>query len=434
MHVDTLITGRMYYENVFKEACIGVTDGKIVFIGSEVNAPSFDEKIDFKRLLILPGLIDIHTHLRGMRFKHKEDFLTGTSAAAAGGFTLVIDMPNTDPPTNTYPRLIEKIEEAESEIVVDTGFYFGRPDSIRDAERLLEAGVVGLKLYSEDYSKEESPELIKIVNMAKEKKRKIVFHPEDASVIEASRKKYPELIDVRKHGFIRPVEAELSALDFFKRVFGPGAHAAHLTTLMSIKKAKLNGFTYDVSVNHLTLTDNDLISLGGICKVNPPLRSQEERSLLVNAFNNGDVGILVTDHAPHTPEEKNMTLYDEIPSGIPGLETALPVLLDRVNKGELSLHRIIDAFTTGPAGFLWDRSLGAIREGCAANLTVIDIKEEWRVRADDFYSKAKYSPFDGKVLKGRVKATVVRGVIVYMEGEIAVEKGFGRIYRAEPKD
>ncbi|MEM2088575.1 MAG: dihydroorotase family protein [Thermoproteota archaeon] len=427
-HLDKLLTGRIYYDGDFLEACIGLRGEEIVFIGKEANAPSYDEKTDFKSLFIIPGLIDIHAHLRGLRLKHKEDFATGTCAAAAGGFTLVIDMPNTDPPTNTYTRMMEKTEEAGSEIIVDVGFYFGKPSEEKELPRLLRTGAVGIKLYPEDYCRAGS-EIVETLKKVAESGRKIVFHPEDLSIITENRKRYPEqLKGVEKHGFIRPVEAELSALDLFRRVSGPGAHAAHLTSLRSIEKARRNGFTFDVSVNHLTLTDEDLSSVGSICKINPPLRSLEERSLLAKSLNNGEVQIIITDHAPHTIEEKNNVLYDEIPSGISGFETAFPALLDMVSKGGLNLYRVVEALTRGPAEFLGDNKRGVIREGGLANLTVFDPKEEWKVNPEDFYTKAKHSPFNGRVLRGRVKATVVRGEIVFKDGEIIVTRGFGKRY------
>lgn len=427
-HLDKLLVGRIYYDKDFLEACIGVSGEKIVFIGKEANAPSYDEKINFKSLLIIPGLIDIHAHLRGLRLKHKEDFATGTCAAAAGGFTLVIDMPNTDPPTNTYARLMEKTEEAGSEIVVDVGFYFGKPTEEKELRRLLRTGAVGIKLYPEDYCK-AGDETIEMLKKVTESGRKIVFHPEDLSIVIENRKRYPEqLKGVEKHGFIRPVEAELSSLDLFRRLSGPGAHATHLTSLRSIEKAKHNGFTFDVGVNHLTLTNEDMLSIGSICKINPPLRSPEERSLLAESLNNGEVPTIITDHAPHTLEEKNKILYDEIPSGISSFETAFPALLDMVSKGGLNLYRVVEALTRGPAEFLGDNRRGVIREGGLANLTVFDPKEEWKVNPEDFYTKAKHSPFNGRVLRGMVKATVVRGEIVFKDGEIIVTRGFGKRY------
>jgi dihydroorotase len=427
-HLERILIGRIYYGGDFIEGCVGVSRGEIVFIGKEANAPSYDEKIDFGRLLIVPGLIDIHAHLRDMRLKHKEDFVTGTCAAAAGGFTLVIDMPNTDPPTNNYLRMMEKIEEARNKIVVDVGFYFGKPDSKKELERLLKTVAIGIKLYPEDYCGMDD-EVSGMLKTVAESRSKIVFHPEDLSVIRESRSKYPEeLRGVEKHGFIRPVEAELSALDLFRKISEPGSHATHLTTVRSLRKARENGFTFDVSVNHLALTDEDLSSMGSICKVNPPLRSPEERSMLIASLNRGEIPIIVTDHAPHTVEEKSATLYDEVPSGIPGFETAFPVLLDMVNRGFLNLHRVLEAFTRGPAGFLGDDKLGEIVEGKTANLTVLDPKEEWRVNPEDFFTKAKHSPFKNRVLKGRVKATLVRGELVFQGNEIMVLKGFGKIY------
>ncbi|MCS7138710.1 MAG: dihydroorotase family protein [Crenarchaeota archaeon] len=427
--VETLFTGRVYHKGEFKEACIGVDNGIISFIGKEANAPSYDEKVDFKGLFIIPGLIDIHAHLRGMRLNYKEDFLSGTSAAAAGGFTLVFDMPNTDPPTNSRLRLMEKTEEAETQIIIDIGFYFGKPEEVSEAEKLVKTHAIGLKLYPEDYSKSIQPNIVEIVNIVRKNGKRIVFHPEDASIIERNRKAYPDMLKgVDKHSFIRNVETELSALDIFYRTFGAGAHATHLTTVESIMKARANRFTYDVSVNHLALTNNDLLTQGGICKVNPPLRSFEERKALIEAFNEGRIAILITDHAPHTLEEKNMTLYDEIPSGIPCFETAFSVLLDMVHKAGLNIYRLVEAFTRGPAEFLGDKKLGTVSEGSIANLTVFNPKEEWKVDPEEFYTKAKHSPFAGRVLRGRVKATVIRGVVVFQDGEIKVQKGFGKIY------
>jgi dihydroorotase len=433
-HLDRILIGRIYYKGDFLDGCVGVRDGEIIFIGKEANAPSYDEKVDLGRLLIVPGLIDIHAHLRDMRLKHKEDFVTGTCAAAAGGFTLVMDMPNTDPPTNNYLRMMEKVEEASDKIVVDVGFYFGKPDGKKELERLLKTVAIGIKLYPEDYCGIDGGELSGMLKTVAESRRKIVFHPEDLSVIRESRRKYPEeLKGVEKHGFIRPVEAELSALDLFRRISEPGSHAAHLTTVRSLRKARENGFTFDVSVNHLALTDEDLSSMGSVCKVNPPLRSPEERSMLVESLNKGEVQIMVTDHAPHTVEEKSATLYDEVPSGIPGFETAFPALLDMVNRRVLNFHRVLEAFARGPAGFLGDDKLGEIVEGKTANLTVLAPKEEWRVNTEEFFTKAKHSPFKDRVLKGRVRATLVRGEFVFQDNDIVVPKGFGKIYEFKHK-
>jgi len=428
-HLDKVLTGRIYYEGELLEGCVGVGDGEILFIGKEANAPSYDEKVDLGRLVIVPGLIDIHAHLRDMGLKHKEDFSTGTCAAAAGGFTLVMDMPNTDPPTNSYLRLMEKIEEAGDKIVVDVGFYFGKPDSRRELERLLKTVAIGIKLYPEDYYGAGRGELPGMLKTVAESGRKIVFHPEDLSIVQENRSKYPrDLKGVEKHGFIRPLDAELSAIDLFGKLSETGSHATHLTTVRSIRKARENGFTFDVSVNHLALTDGDLSSMGSICKVNPPLRSSEERSMLVESLNKGEVPIIATDHAPHTVEEKGATLYDEVPSGIPGFETAFAVLLDMVNRRVLNIHRVLEALTSGPAGFLGDDKLGSLVKGNVANLTVFDPKEEWRVNPEDFYTKAKHSPFKNRVLKGRVKATLVRGEFVFRDNEMVASKGVGKIY------
>lgn len=428
-HLDRILVGRIYYGDDFLEGCVGVSDGRILFIGKETNAPSYDERIDFGKSLIVPGLIDIHVHLRDMGLKHKEDFLSGTCAAAAGGFAIVIDMPNTDPPTKTYLRMMEKIEEASSKIVVDVGFYFGKPESKGELEKLLKTPAIGIKLYPEDYCEAGRDELAQMLREVANSKRKIVFHPEDLSIIGKNRRKYPgQLKGVDKHGFIRPVEAELSAIDLFRRISELSSHATHLTTVRSIRKAMENGFTFDVSVNHLALTDEDLLSLGNICKVNPPLRSVEERKALVESLNRGEIQILITDHAPHMIEEKSATLYDEVPAGIPGLETAFSVLLDMANRGVLNLHRVLRAFTKGPAGFLGNDGLGSIAMGNVANLTVVDPKEEWKVIPEDLHTKAGHSPFGNRILRGRVKATLVRGEIVFQENEILVNKGFGKIY------
>lgn len=428
-HLDRLVSGRIYFKGDFIEGCVGITEGKISFIGKEVNAPTYDEKDDFGNLPVVAGLIDIHAHLRGLGLKHKEDFQTGTSAAAAGGFTLVLDMPNTVPPTNTRSRVMEKMEEAADQIIIDVGLYFGRPEDVKELMRLLETPAIGLKLYPEDYCGEGRNEIAKISKALLSAGKKLVFHPEDLGIVESSRSKYPvELKGVDKHGFIRPIEAELSALNAFRSISGAGAHATHLTTVKSIRNARTNGFTFDVCVNHLTLSEEDLFRMGSICKVNPPLRSKEESNMLVWSLNRGEVRILGTDHAPHTLEEKRGILYDEIPSGMPGFETALSALLDIAGRGGLNLHRVLEAFTRGPAEFLGDDGLGVINEGCAANLTIFDPKEEWVVKPEEFYTKAKFSPFSNRVLRGRVKATMLRGEFVYREGEIAVPKGFGRIY------
>ena len=403
-----IIRGKVYINGAVVESSIKVVDGIIRDVGKTIED---DDVIDFNLpgYLILPGMIDIHVHLRDFEYSYKEDFYTGTSAAAAGGVTLVLDMPNTKPKVNSLSILHKRDYIASRKSVVDYGIYYGVPDSlsmIEDYEKLA----IGLKIYPEDMMADETL-LDELFRYNSEKNIFTIFHPEDPML--RLKGIYSLDSEVKAAGDIASLSVK----------YGLRTHITHVSSYATVDEArKLNPkITFDTCPHYLSLY-KDMFS-SRYYSVSPPLRSRDVMESLRNHFSRGDIDILVTDHAPHHYSEK---FGEHVWNGFPGLETALPLLLTLYADGDLSLKRVVDAYSSFPAKLLGlDNRLGSIEKGKYANFTVVDLDSVYTVDPSKFFSKAKHSPFVGWRMHGKVIATIVRGVMVYREDEVLVDKGFG---------
>ena len=405
-----IIRGKAYLKEGVKKVSIHVEDGFIKDIRLDHNV-SGDEVYDYndKDLLILPGMVDIHVHMRDFDYSYKEDFYTGTSAAAAGGVAVVVDMPNTKPRVNTLRMLWYRDCVASINSVVDYGLYYGVPSNSSELEGYEETAI-GMKFFPEDLEVDVDL-LSRILRYNAEKNIFTVFHPEDPGFV--------------KNGF-RPPEAEVKAAVDIARLsvkYGFRAHLTHVSTIESIDAAKKidPSISSDTCPHYLTLS-NELYR-ESYYRVYPPLRPEDMRRSLLRYFVSGYVEALTTDHAPHEAEEK----FWETPwGGFPGLETALPILLTLCKKGVLTLDRIVEAYSRCPARLIgFDKLLGDIEVGKLGNFTVVNLGSSYKIDPSYFHSKAKHSPFEGWEVHGKVIATFVRGVPVYLDGEITAPRGYG---------
>ena len=403
-----IIHGKIYLDGVIEEYTVKVVDGVIEEIGKNIEGDDVIN-LNLPGYLILPGMIDIHVHLRDFEYSYKEDFYSGTSAAAAGGVTLVLDMPNTKPKVNSLNILNRRDKLASENSVVDYGIYYGVPESpsmIEGYEKLA----VGLKIYPEDMlgDNELLDTLFKYNAM---KNIFTIFHPEDP------------ILHLKG---VYSLDSEVkSAMDIasLSVKYGLRTHITHVSSYNTVAEAKKinSNVTFDTCPHYLFLSKDS--SSSEYYSVSPPLRSRDIMEDLRRHFLSGDIDILATDHAPHHYNEK---FGDNVWNGFPGLETALPLLLTSYVDGEASLKRVVDAYSTNPAMTLgFDDKLGSIEKGKYANFTVVNLKSEYVVDPTKFFSKAKHSPFKGWRMHAKVIATFVRGALVYKDGEILVDKGFG---------
>lgn len=420
MRSDFILTGKIFFGNIPIEASLAIRNGKIIAIGKNLSNISSQNRIEIDNSkMILPGMVDIHVHMRDLELSYKEDWFTGTLSAAAGGVTFVVDMPNTKPKTNSIEVLKKKISIASSKAIVDFGLYFGVPTSLKVIEEAIKIGVLGLKIYPEDYDNSSLLDFIRIFT----KNGKItIIHPELQEYFS----------DIPPHYKARLPRAEYNAVKRFIKIallHSLRIHFTHVSTFMSlinIIRGKASGanVTFDVTPHHIFLNKSLEDKIGYLSKVNPPLRSKEDQVKMFNSFKNMLVDAYVTDHAPHAIWEKENKNYVDVPSGFPGLEIALPLLLDKIFSGILP-YRVLNLYSKKPAELL-NLNKGAFVVGYDADITIVDYKKEWIVKGEDFKSKARYTPFEGIKIRGKIHETYIRGVKVYEDNEVLVKPGFGK--------
>lgn len=405
------------------EGDLGVKQGKIAQIGKITE--SVTEGKDCKGLFILPGAIDMHVHFRDPGFTEKEDFATGSSAAASGGVTTVCDMPNTDPPTLTVKDFEEKVGIAREKSVVNFGLYMGfdghNLDEIKKARSFPE--FIGVKIYLgsstgnlliNDAAKIE--ELFKLGIF-------VIVHAEDENIIRENESKYlavekSGVADPSVHSLIRSPSAAREAVKtilHLAKKCSAQVHITHVSTaeeVEELRKFKSELVSADCTPHHLFLTQSAYADRGNFVKINPPLRTNKDRQALWKAFHEGIIQAVASDHAPHTKKEKEQS-YEKAPSGVPGVETMLPLLLDAVNHGQASLEEVVKWTSTNPAKLLGFKNKGHIEVGADADLVIVDMDREQEIGGKDYKLKTKcnWSPFSGWKVKGWPIITVVNGKI-----------------------
>ena len=396
---------------------IKVEEGKITEISKTPLKAS--KIIDIKDNYILPGFIDPHIHFRDPGLTQKEDFKTGSLSAANGGFTTVIDMPNTLPKTNTYKALKEKIKIAENKSVVNFELQAG-PSTLEEMQKMITLNPISFKIFMDLESDEDLEKIFKDLSTLKETTSYnglVATHCEKKSIVEhetelQKQKKENKAID---YTYARPAASEDESVKQaieLARENNLRLHICHLSSSKSLEIAKSASksmpITWEFTPHHLLL-DNEAYNIyGTFVKTNPPLRPKGENITINNLDNNSIIG---TDHAPHTMDDKTKGVWDSSP-GIPNLETVVPLILTEVNKGNVDLSIIPKIFSENAAKVYGLENKGEIAIGKDADFTVIDLKKEGKFNIDEFKTKAEYSPFDGWEYVGMPIMTIVNGKIV----------------------
>lgn len=411
----------------FDEICdILVENGKIAAIGKKLPAAGA-EVVDVKGLVVTPGLIDMHVHFREPGQEAKEDFESGSRAAAAGGFTTVAVMPNTKPVVDSS-ILVNGLKERARQASVMHIEVIGALTKGQQGTELAEVGdmsAAGAVAFSDDgHYVQNDKVLLNGLDYLRTFEKVIISHAEEATLVEEG-----VMNEGHRSAMLgmkgRPTVAEDIAVvrDILLAEYADARiHIAHISSknaLDIVRQAKKRGVkvTAEVTPHHLTMTDEAVNLFDTSTKVNPPLRSQADVEAMIEGLRDGTIDAIVTDHSPHAEEEKDVE-YRYAPSGFPGLETAVGVLLtDLYHEDKLSLPQIVEKLTAGPAK-AFNLTKGVLDVGAAADITVIDPDRQWVVDAADFYTRGTHSPFAGRKLKGKAVMTIVDGKIVMQDGKI----------------
>ncbi|MGO3927091.1 dihydroorotase [Rhodopseudomonas pseudopalustris] len=403
---------------------IGITGGRIAALGS-LGAASAGETIDCRGLHVLPGVIDTQVHFREPGLTHKEDLETGSRSAVLGGVTAVFEMPNTNPLTVTAETFADKVKRAEHRMHCDFAFFIGGTrDNVDELPQLERArGCAGVKVFigssTGSLLVEDDPSLRRILSVIQ---RRAAFHAEDEYRLNDRKGERIEG-DPRSHPVWRDDIAALTAtqrLVAIARETGKRIHVLHISTRqeMEFLRDHKDVASVEVTPHHLTLVAPDCYErLGTRAQMNPPVRDAWHRDGLWHGLAQGVVDVLGSDHAPHTIEEKAKT-YPASPSGMTGVQTLVPTMLDHVNAGKLSLARFVDLTSAGPARLFDIACKGRIAAGYDADFTVVDLKRSETITNEQVASRAGWTPYDGVRVTGWPVGTFVRGAKVMWQGEL----------------
>jgi len=403
---------------------VGVRGGLITDIGF-LGGAATKQTLDAEDLTVLPGIIDSQVHFREPGLEHKEDLTTGTRAAALGGVTTVLEMPNTRPPTTNRAALDDKIDRAKGRIWVNVGFFVGATRmNLAELATLENAPhCAGVKVFhgssTGDLLLATESDLEAVLRTGR---RRVAIHAEDEERL-VERRSLMDGAPVSRHPHVRDVESAVRATERCLRVarrVGRRVHILHVSTSeeLELLADARDVATSEVTPQHLTLAAPDCYErLGTRAQMNPPIREARHREALWKAVEQGLIDVIGSDHAPHTLEEKAMA-YPASPSGMPGVQTLLPIMLDHVYRGRLRIERLVDLLAHAPARLYGIARTGRIARGMIADLALVDRKAEVRIEDAAMASKSGWSPFDGMQIRGRVVATVLRGAIVMREGEL----------------
>ncbi|RWO51931.1 dihydroorotase [Mesorhizobium sp.] len=402
---------------------IGINGGRIAAIG-DLGQASAGETVDCRGLHILPGVVDSQVHFREPGLEHKEDLETGSRAAALGGVTAVFEMPNTNPLTTSEAALADKVRRATGRMHCDFAFWVGGTrENAKDAgdlERL--PGAAGIKVFmgssTGDLLVEDDESVASILRNTR---RRAAFHSEDEFRL---RERLGERIegDPASHPVWRDEIAALHCTERLVRIarqVRARIHVLHISTAEEIVflEQHKDVATCEATPHHLTLSADDYAQLGTLIQMNPPVRASRHRDGIWRGIAQGIVDVLGSDHAPHTLAEKAKS-YPASPSGMTGVQTLVPIMLDHVNAGRLTLQRFVDLSSHGPQRIFGMARKGRIAAGYDADFTIVDLKRRETITKAQAGSKAGWTPYDGRQVTGWPVGTIVRGRRVMWEGEI----------------
>ena len=399
-------------------------NGRIVQMEKNIEAEA-DVVLDATGLIVCPGLVDMHVHLRDPGLTYKEDIFTGTAAAARGGVTAVACMANTDPVVDS-PEQIQYIKEKAAQGngvhvypigAVSVGM---RGEEPTDGDALKQAGAVAL---SDDGCNVDNANLMRdVMILAKRLQLPVLCHCEDTSMVE-NRAVNEGSVSRQLWLEGRPAIAEEIMVmrdAMLAEETGAHVHICHISTAKSVdivRRMKKHGvpITCETCPQYFTLTEDEILTQGSLARVNPPLRTAKDIKGIIAGLKDGTIDAIATDHAPHSPEEKARSLT-RAPSGMVGLETSLAITLTELyHTGKMKLPDLIRAMTYNPASILHLSSKGRLSLGGDADITIFDPEQEWVIDPEEFASKSRNTPFAGRKVKGRVKYTIVGGKVIYQD-------------------
>ena len=416
---------------------VAIINGKIAKTGTLELSDTADEIYDAAGLNVLPGIIDAHVHFRDPGLTDKEDFETGSIAAAMGGITTAADMPNVIPVTSTADHFNEKVKIAKEKSFIDFAlFALLNNENTGEIEGLTKAGALGFKVFFGTSTGDIACPSVKVLLKQMEMSRlRIGFHAETDEINDnftEVAKRETDSPDGFWLDYARPVISEVQAIQnivSFAQSTGASVHFHHVTSFdgaMLVDEAKQAGIrvTAEVCPHHLLFDSNRCAH-----KVYPPVRDESHRCGLWEAIGNGIIDMIASDHAPHKACEKSLPLW-KAPAGLTGAETMVPLMLNEVNKGSMSINDFVRLASEAPAKIwgIYPRK-GNLSPGADADITVVDMRMKKTIRTDELHSKNRTCPYDGMEVQGIPVATIVRGKIVMQNGILTGEKGYGDFIR-----
>ncbi len=428
------------------DASVAIKDGAIIAVGADAAMPAARETLDVKGMHLLPGAIDVHVHFRDPGYPHKEDFASGTAAAAFGGVTTVFDMPNTIPPTGTPDILAAKHAMAASRAHVDYGLYglLGE-DTIEHVPELAK-GVIGFKLYmGNTFGAIPSPStgaMLECFEVVAPTGKRVSLHAETNSIMvrRELRMRDAGRTDPLAHIASRPAIVAVEAVSraaILAEWTGARIHILHISSadeLRPLREAKARGvdITGETCPHYVLLSTDDYARFAGVIRVNPPVRESRNQEPLWAALIDGTIDAIATDHAPHSREEKTRNDIWTVDCGFPGVETQMPLMLTEVAAGRFSVSDYVRWSSFNPAKIwgLYPRK-GVIQPGAEADIAVVDLAREWTLDDAKLQSLSRVTPFHGRKVRGLPVHTLVRGRFVMKDRALMTDtRGWGRSVHA----
>jgi dihydroorotase len=445
---DLVITnGQIVTPDSVFTGSIAIKDGKILAVGEASAMPPATETFDAQGMHILPGAIDDHVHFRDPGYPHKEDWESGTAAAAFGGVTCVFDMPNTIPPTANGEILSAKHAIAASKAHIDYGLYGLLGDNtIATVPELIDGGIIGFKLYmGNTFGKIPSPDTgatLECFEVAAATGKRVSLHAENNEIMERRQKRLMAagIKDQWAHLAARPNVVAIEAVSraaILAEWTGARIHVLHISTaeeLRPLREAKARGvdITGETCPHYFLLSTDDYARVPGIIAVNPPVREKQNQQPIFDALVDGTIDVIATDHAPHAYEEKTRNDIWTVDCGFPGVETQMPLMLSQVNAGRMTISDYVRMSAYNPARIWGLYPLkGALLPGSDADIAIVDLERDHVIRDAETQSRSKVSPWDGTKVKGLPIHTIVRGRFVMKDRKLVpATKGWGRSVHA----